>query len=232
MTGEYCKHCGHELHAWGESDACEGCGRPAREVVTRDPTVQGHGKRWRSRAQLFGLPLVDVALGPYGDERVGKARGVVAIGDTARGLFACGGVAIGVIAVGGFSFGIVSLGGLALGLLALGGGALGGAAVGGLAVGVIALGGGAIGYVVQGGGALGFYARGGGVVGAHVASAAQGDPQAARFFADWSWLLGSGPAQAQTFVIWLVAAMLALTFCAAAVVLAAYVARPRRHEYV
>ena len=231
MTGEYCGQCGQELQSVGESDTCVGCGRPAREVATRDPTVRGHGKRWQSRARLFGLPLVDVALGPYGDERVGKARGIVAIGDTATGLFACGGIAIGIIAAGGLSLGIVSLGGLALGLLALGGAAVGGAVAGGLAVGAIALGGAAIGYVVQGGGAVGFYARGGGAVGAHVASAAKGDPVATRFFADWSWLLGSGPAQAQTFVIWLVAAMLAVTLCCAVIIPVAYVVRPRHHEY-
>ena len=58
---------------------------------------QPKGIRRRSAKQYFGLPLVDIALGPDPDrgEVRGHARGIVAIGDVANGLIAVGGVACG-----------------------------------------------------------------------------------------------------------------------------------------
>jgi len=119
------------------------------------------GKRYRSKATLWGLPVVDIAIGPHEDGPRGRARGIIAIGDSATGWIAIGGVARGMVAVGGVGVGVFALGGAAAGLLtAVGGGAVAlGAAVGGLAIGSIADGGGAIGIVAQGGGALGLFTR-------------------------------------------------------------------------
>jgi hypothetical protein len=103
---------------------------------------------YRSRARLFGLPLLHVATGSLVDGRYhrGVARGWVAVGDVSFGLLlSIGGIAAGGIALGGISVGGLAIAGVALGLfsaggLALGLGALGGAAVawsaaeGGLAV--------------------------------------------------------------------------------------------------
>ena len=77
--------------------------------------------------------------------------------------------------------------------------------------------------MAQGGGALGYYARGGGALGTHVHALGQGqaDPEALRFFSEWSWLFGAGPGQIHYFALWLAGAARALP------VLLAYVARPR-----
>lgn len=135
------------------------------------------GSEYRSRAALFGIPLLHVAFGI--DPRTGKkriARGIVAFGDVAIGAFACGGFAMGGVALGGVAIGLVSLAGMALGLaLAIGGMAFGGLAFGGLAVGGVAI----------GGGAIGWYAAGGGGVGMHGLFGDHQDPAAVAFFESW-----------------------------------------------
>jgi len=139
--------------------------------------VRAMGREYKSKANLFGLPLLHVATGfdpKTGRKRV--AKGVIALGDVAVGVFAAGGVAMGGVTFGGVSLGLISLGGLALSLLL---------AVGGLAIGGVAFGGMACGIVAIGGGAVGFYAAGGGAWGVHVASSAQVDPAAHEFFQGW-----------------------------------------------
>ncbi len=227
----YCGNCGQALDGVAQSDGCPGCGQPVAEVLTRDPTVQGVGRRWKSKTELFGLPLVHIAQGPHGDERIGKARGIIAIGDVAAGGFAFGGFSVGVVALGGMSIGLVSLGGLAVGLLALGGLAIGGAAVGGGAIGGIAAGGGALGYVATGGGAVGYYVQAGGGYGAHVIDGAGRDAEAVLFFSEWSWLLGSSPGQLSRYVLWILAGGVAIAAVLGLLVAAACVARPREYEY-
>jgi len=100
---------------------------------------------YRSKASIFGLPLVHIATGALVDGRYrrGIAKGWVAVGDIAFGvLLACGGVAIGGITLGGGALGLLSIGGLALGFCA----------VGGVSVGVVALGGAAIAWYAAVGG--------------------------------------------------------------------------------
>ncbi|HEX4385164.1 MAG TPA: sigma-70 family RNA polymerase sigma factor [Myxococcales bacterium] len=99
---------------------------------------------YKSKATLFGLPLVHIRLAPPAVD-AGPARGIVAVGDRAIGVFALGeqaagffsvgAVSVGVIAVGGASFGLISLGGFALGAFAFAGAAMGFWASGGLALG-------------------------------------------------------------------------------------------------
>ncbi|HWI59797.1 MAG TPA: serine/threonine-protein kinase, partial [Bacillota bacterium] len=132
------------------------------------------GVDYRSKATLWGLPLVHVATGL--DPQTGKRRiatGIIAIGNVARGVVAVGGLAMGGIACGGLALGGVAFGGLGLGLIALGGLAL--------ALGV-ALGGGAVAPIAIGGGALGYWAYGGGAWGAHTLSGLGIDPRAWDFF--------------------------------------------------
>lgn len=91
------------------------------------------GYEYRSRTELFGLPLVHIATG-Y-NPSTGMPR--IAIGN----------IAVGGLAIGGLSFGLISFGGLALGLIAIGGAAVGLLlALGGMAVGLVAIGGAAFGY--------------------------------------------------------------------------------------
>ena len=144
-----------------ESSKCPECGKPLVEVLTRPQhAAMNFGKRYRSRATLFGWPVVDVAIGPKDGQFRGRAKGIIAIGDVATGAVAIGGIARGIVAVGGFAIGAFSLGGGAVGLItATGGGAVGGMAAGGGALGILAAGGGAVGAVAQGGGALGLFTR-------------------------------------------------------------------------
>jgi len=120
--------------------------------------------RYRSKAALFGWPLVSIAIGPDPDnhESRGIARGIIAIGDFACGLIAIGGISGGGIAIGGVSAGLLGIGGVSLGVLILGGVA--------------------IGFIATGGAAVGEYARGGAVIGNYVVSPHRKDPEAVRLF--------------------------------------------------
>jgi hypothetical protein len=132
-----CPECGREMS--DEAVMCPGCGRAG---------PRGRGYVYKSRARLFGLPLVHVILG-RGQNYPGKvplARGIIAVGPLAAGVVAVGGVAVGLVTFGGVALGGLALGGLAVGLGFAGGGlAIGGVAVGGCAIGYYALGGGAFG---------------------------------------------------------------------------------------
>jgi tRNA A-37 threonylcarbamoyl transferase component Bud32 len=132
------------------------------------------GVDYRSKATLFGLPLLHLTSGL--DPQTGRvrvARGIIAIGDRAQGVVAFGGMAMGGFAFGGLAIGVFAFGGGAIGLISIGGGAIALLA---------ALGGGAIAPIAVGGGAIGFLAFGGGAFGPHVWDAGTQDPLAARFF--------------------------------------------------
>ena len=121
---------------------------------------------YRSKRELFGLPLVHVVYGLGINPVTGRPR-------VAKGIIAIGNIAVGGLAIGGLSLGVLSVGGLALGL----------AAFGGLAVGLLlALGGMAVGLVAIGGGAFGYYALGGGAWGAHAIGGNVQDREAVEFF--------------------------------------------------
>lgn len=152
----YCSNCGYVLTGLTESSKCPECGRPIVEVLTRPSDLPNFGKRYRSKATLFGLPVIDIAFGPKNGEMRGRAKGIIAIGDIAMGGIAIGGLALGGVAIGGMSVGLCTLGGAAIGLLAGAGGlATGALASGGLGVGILATGGLALGLIAQGGAAFG-----------------------------------------------------------------------------
>ena len=184
----YCGNCGYSLKGLDGSSRCPECGKPIIEVLMRKEFAWRPGKRYRSQATLFGLPVIDIALGPFGQERRGKAKGIIAIGDMATGWIAIGGLARGIVAIGGLAIGIFSVGGLGIGLLA----AMGGAAIslgianGGFSIGAASFGGLAIGIISQGGLAVGVFARGG---------LARGHPFP-QSFNQFSWLLGNFPPNA------------------------------------
>ncbi len=114
------------------------------------------GYEFKSKATLFGLPLVHINVG-YG---LRAARGIVAIGNAA----------VGVVSVGGVALGVFSLGGVGIGLLfALAGFAVGALSLGAFALGVISIGGIAAGYLTFGGISAGVYSAGGLAIGSRVA---------------------------------------------------------------
>lgn len=223
----YCGNCNYSLKGLTDSSKCPECGKPLVEVLQRGPILFKAGRRYQSETRIFGLPLLSIAFGPNETERMGHARGIIAIGDKATGWLALGGFARGLIAFGGFAMGLFSFGGFSLGLIAaLGGTTIGGIACGGGAVGGVAAGGGAVGYIASGGVAVGQYARGGGCFGPHVVSATVRDPAAVAIFQDWSWLLGGmGPFSMLTLPLWVFVFAMGFALLLIAIGFAAYLRR-------
>lgn len=223
-TGEpYCTNCDYSLSGLTNSSKCPECGKPLVEVLGRRGTVAlKGGRRFTSRARLFGIPVIHIAQGPFGDETTGRARGLIAIGDIATGVVAIGGMARGVIAFGGLAIGGIACGGGALGVLGIGGFGAGVLATGGAAVGIFASGGGAAGIVAQGGGAMGYIARGGSVRAVHESTGSPSDPaHATAIFDALSWFFGVWP-QVQGAMYWLMAgAVIAAVATSAFILLAA-----------
>jgi hypothetical protein len=186
-TDPYCGNCGYSLKDLTDSTRCPECGKPVVEVLMRPGFGQFRGKRYQSKTTLFGLPVIDIAIGPHGAEPRGRARGIIAIGDLASGWLAIGGLARGIVAIGGLAIGIFPFGGLAIGLLtAFGGLAVSlGIANGGLSLATISNGGLAIGWAAQGGLAAGNIARG----------ALAFTKSSPHNFAQLRWLLGNFPAK-------------------------------------
>lgn len=144
MTLIKCPECGHTISE--QAVLCPQCGYGRGRILCYE---------YRSKRQLWGLPLVHILYGPNIDPVTGKLR-------IAKGIIAIGNISIGLIALGGISAGLISIGGLALGGIAIGGCAFGIlAALGGLAVGSIALGGCAVGLIAIGGAAIGIHSLGG-----------------------------------------------------------------------
>lgn len=125
---------------------------------------------YKSERKVLGLPLIHIHFG-HGNCR---ARGIIAIGNSAIGL-----VAVGIASIGLVSVGLVAVGLLVLGLVGTGGIALGGVAVGllaaaggiavsaGLAVGGISTGTYAFGKIASGYFSVGTRAAGHIAVGAY-----------------------------------------------------------------
>jgi predicted RNA-binding Zn-ribbon protein involved in translation (DUF1610 family) len=194
-----CSNCGQDLTALTESSKCPECGRPIVEVLVRDGSALTKlmGRRYTSKAQLFGIPAICIAYGIGPDGKPGHAKGWIAMGDKATGVIAFGGMAVGIVAFGGFAFGVLSAGGFSIGILS----AMGGMAVSPLG---LAMGGCAIGALATGGVAIGIGASGGMTVAVfglgpppsnfsyhRLSPRGEGSPQAKAFFELFDWLLGS-----------------------------------------
>ena len=94
------------------------------------------GFQWRSRAHLFGLPLLCIAFGCDERGKLRKAKGWIAVGQFAIGVVAIGQFAAGVVGIGQFALGIASIGQLAIAPLV----GFGQVAVGAFAVGQVVIG--------------------------------------------------------------------------------------------
>ena len=133
---------------------------------------------YRSKAALFGWPLLHVAMGV--DPATGRkrnAKGIIALGCRPRGVIAFGDVAVGVIACGIFGYGVISISVVGVGVVALGS----------VAVGMwLAMGGVALAPIAIGGAVFGYYANGAMAWGKHAMGPGGYDPLADKFFNPWA----------------------------------------------
>lgn len=130
--------------------------KEVKETVNYDYVIRPTYE-YKSKKQLFGLPLVHINIG-WGFR---KAKGIIAIGNIATGFLSIGGVSMGILSLGALSTGLLSIGGISLALLI---------AFGGLAIGTVAVGGAAFGVFAVGGAAIGVYSLGGLAVGSRIAA--------------------------------------------------------------
>jgi hypothetical protein len=117
-----CRTCAHEVST--EALACPRCGAP----FPWRRRWKGHGYEYRSKATLFGLPLVHVAVGRDERGKLRVAKGIIAIGQFGVGvitiaqfgvgaLFGLGQFVAAPLAVGQFALGLVAIGQIAIGVL-------------------------------------------------------------------------------------------------------------------
>ncbi len=165
MEPVYCKACDHEIDR--REKRCPHCG----VLYPANPSWNGWGVDWRTRATLAGWPLVHVSFGRdmYGHWRV--AKGIIAIGQFGFGLITIAQFGVGLL----FGFGQALLGMTGIAQFAI---------TAYFALGQIAVGNIAIGQVV-----LGRYGLGQVGLAEHLWSATVKDPAAVAFFKPWiAWL--------------------------------------------
>jgi hypothetical protein len=130
-----CPTCGHPVDSSG---FCPGCGftAPSAEATPRS------GFEWKTRAAIFGIPLVHIAFGRDCRGRLKVAKGVIAVGHIAFGLFTVAQFGVGILlGIGQFVCGLIVFGQVALGIIAgIGQLAVGYLAVGQFVVGIYGLG--------------------------------------------------------------------------------------------
>jgi RNA polymerase sigma factor (sigma-70 family) len=140
---------------------------------------------FRSRASLFGLPLVHVRIGDRFDVVRGPVKAWIAIGSShAVGvIFASGGIAVAPLSFGGIAIGLLPFGAISLGIFS----------IGAIGLGVWVYGGLALGWQVSCGVGLAWNAAAGGLAIAHdiaagsIAHAAQANTEIAVQFVRQSW---------------------------------------------
>ena len=130
-----CSHCGYDLTGAVSSATCPECGMPLVQVLDRISDAKPGYQRYTSSARLFGHPLVHIAFGPDPGQKMGHARGIIAIGEDAAGLVAIGSFVRGGLCIGGMGCGVVTCCGMSAGIISIGGMAIAGfLALGGMVV--------------------------------------------------------------------------------------------------
>ena len=140
---------------------------------------------FRSRASLFGLPLIHIRIGDRFDAMRGPVKAWIAIGSShaVGAIFAFGGIAVAPLSFGGIAIGILPFGAISAGIFPIGAISLGAWAYGALAVG----------WQVFCGSGVAWNAAVGGIAIAHdfalggIAHAAQANTEISRQFFQQSW---------------------------------------------
>lgn len=98
-----CRECGHQVSE--QAYMCPNCGapRPARE------SWNGWGYEYKSKRQLFGLPLLHVSFKYSSRFRPVPACGVIAIGQFGMGIINISQFGIGVLSLAQFTIGVFAI---------------------------------------------------------------------------------------------------------------------------
>lgn len=113
-----CPECEAEIS--DKAVVCPRCGNPMKPMadLTILTRTLWRGFEWKSKASLFGLPLVHIAIGRNKETgRLMMAKGIIAIGQFGIGLITIAQFGIGVLfGLGQFVGGLITAGQFALGL--------------------------------------------------------------------------------------------------------------------
>ena len=92
-----CRSCQHDVSE--DALSCPGCGAPfpAREKW------DGWGYEYKSKATLFGLPLLHVSFKYRPNRMPVPARGIIAVGQFACGVFTLSQFGLGIVSVSQFT---------------------------------------------------------------------------------------------------------------------------------
>jgi len=113
-----CPTCGYRAFDFERQAVCPKCGAA---LPSPDPwRSRCWAIEWKTEAEVFGWPLIHVAIGARPNRRPVVARGVIAIGQFACGFLTISQFGIGVFSVGQFALGgfVVAQMGIAYGLIA------------------------------------------------------------------------------------------------------------------
>jgi hypothetical protein len=77
----------------------------------------GQGFEWKTKASIFGIPLISVAFGRDPEGRIRIAKGLLAVGQFAYGGIVVAQFGAGIVTLSQFAVGLFAFGQLALGLL-------------------------------------------------------------------------------------------------------------------
>jgi hypothetical protein len=92
-----CRECQHEISE--QAMACPQCGAPFPAKDKWD----GWGFEYKSKATLFGLPLLHISFKYRPTRRPVPAKGIIAIGQFAYGIFTLSQFGIGLVSISQFT---------------------------------------------------------------------------------------------------------------------------------